>query len=76
MVSLDTDLGTSVLLPFQISGLGAHFVAYDIRTHMVYWDEVDPPVIKRAMVDSSDEPEVFIGTDIRCVSGVCACVCV
>lgn len=69
MLSLDTDGDIPVPLPFQVSGLGAHFVAYDLSDHMVYWNEIDPPAIKRAFIDSSAEPEVVVDTDIRHVAG-------
>jgi hypothetical protein len=70
MLSLVADTDVSVPVPFQVSGTGAHFLAYDQRDHKVYWDETDPPAIRRADIESSDTPEVFIGTDIRCVSGL------
>ena len=69
MVSLDTDSHIPFPVPFQVSGLGGYFVAYDLSSHMVYWNEEDPPAIKRAPIDSSGAVEVFIGTDIRYVSG-------
>ena len=71
MASLETDMGVSVPLPFQIPGPGTHYVAYDIRSRKVYWDETNPPAIKSAPIDASSppEPEVVIGTDIRDVSG-------
>ena len=71
MISLDADSNIPVPVPFQVSGLGAYFVAYDHRDHRVYWNEVDPPAIKRAAIDSRDHPEVFITTSIRSVSGEC-----
>ena len=37
---------------------------------MVYWDETTPPSIRRAPIDSNEEAELFIWTDIRYVSGI------
>lgn len=69
MVSLDTDRDIVVPVPFQVSGLGSYYVTYDHSLHMVYWNEVSPPAIKRADINSRDDPVNFITTDIRSVSG-------